>query len=184
MDAVQRLDSNNSLALYGKRKLHVKNFCFIIITKEGFLNYKYNKCNSGKFCYLESSGQVSFAFLIESWHWMPENRWEMSVNYSEKNIAANRNFKTIARNILSDYVPSLIQALAMCSLLPKPPLTSVGVLNVSRTGSAAHISYCGKTSAVTCGGLSLIRRSKISFTRSQKLSRTWVQQMSQDQPSI
>lgn len=151
----------------------------MIITKEGFLNYKYNNCNSGNFCYLESSGQVSFAFLIESWHLIPENRCEMSVNYSEKNVANNRNFRTIAWNNLSAYLPSPIQASAMYSLLPKPPLTLMGVLEGSRTGSTAHISHCGKSSAVTCDGLSLIPRSKVSFTRSQKLSRAWVQQMSQ-----
>lgn len=179
LDAVQRLDSNNSLALYVKRRLQAKYSCFIIITKEGFFNYKYNNRNSGKFCYLEWSGQVSFAFLIESWHLMPENRWEMSVNYSEKNAADNRNFRTIAWNNLSAYLPSPIQALAMCSLGLKPPLTLVGVLNRPRTGSTAHISHCSTTSAVTCDSLSLIPRSKISFTRSQKLSRAWVQQMSQ-----
>lgn len=114
----------------------------------------------------------------------------MSVNYSEKNIAStkadNRNFRTIAWNNLSSQPTNPIQALAMSSLLPKLMLISVGVLNVSRTGGTAHISYCDKTSATTCDGLSTdpqihyllmvyLLIPKISFTRTQKLSKTWVQ---------
>lgn len=175
MDAVLRLYPNGSLARCGKRKLELKYFSCVDITKEGFLNYKYNNRNLGQFCYLASSGQVSFAFLMKSWHLMPENSWKMSVNYSKKNIASakadNRNFKTIVWNNLSSQPTSPIQALAMCALLSKLPLISEGVLNVSRKGHTAHISYCGETCAtVTCDGLSLTPRSTISFTRSQKLS--------------
>lgn len=165
MDAVHRLYPNGNLALCRKRKLELKYFSFVDITKEDFLNYKYNNNNLGKFCYLASSGQISFAFLMKSWHLMPENSWKMSVNYSEKNIAStkadNRNFKTIAWNNLSSQPTSPIQALAMCSLLPKLQLISVGVLNVSRAGGTALISYSGKICAVARDGLSLIPRFKI-----------------------
>ena len=171
MDGVHSLYRNGKLAHCGKRKLELKYLSFIDLTKEEFLNYKYNNHNLGQFCYLASSGQVSFAFLMKSWHLVPENSWKMSVNYSEKNIAStkvdNRNFKTIVWNNLSSQPTIPIQALAMCLLLPKPPLVSVGVLDVCRTGGTAHISYRGKTCAFTCDGLSLIPRSKISFTRSK-----------------
>lgn len=164
LDAVHRLYPNDNFALSKKRKLDFKYFSFVDVTKEGFLNCKYNNCNLSKFCYLASSGQVSFVILMKSWHLMPENSWKMSVNYSEKNIAStktnNRNFKTIVWSNLSSLPTSPIQALAMCSLLPRLPLISVRVLNVSRTGGAAYTSYCAKTCAVTCDGLSPIPRSK------------------------
>lgn len=109
MDAVHRLYPKGNLSHCGKRKLELKYFSFVDITKECVLNYKYNNCNLGQFCYLASSGQVSFAFPMKSWHLMSENSQKMSVNYSEKNIAStkadNRNFKTITwkKPVISAY---------------------------------------------------------------------------------
>jgi len=66
MDGVHSLYRNGKLAHCGKRKLELKYLSFIDLTKEEFLNYKYNNHNLGQFCYLASSGQVSFAFLMKS----------------------------------------------------------------------------------------------------------------------
>lgn len=127
MDAVHRLYPKGNLSHCGKRKLELKYFSFVDITKECVLNYKYNNCNLGQFCYLASSGQVSFAFPMKSWHLMSENSQKMSVNYSEKNIAStkadNRNFKTITWNNLSSQP---IQALVMCSVLAHTPIDFSG----------------------------------------------------------
>lgn len=127
MDAVHRLYPKGNLSHRGKRKLELKYFSFVDITKECVLNYKYNNCNLGQFCYLASSGQVSFAFPMKSWHLMSENSQKMSVNYSEKNIAStkadNRNFKTITwKNLLSQP----IQALVTCSVLAHTPIDFSG----------------------------------------------------------
>lgn len=65
MGAARRLHPRGILADCGKRKLELKYFGFVGITKV-FLNYKYNNRNLGKFCYLPSSRQVSSAFPMKS----------------------------------------------------------------------------------------------------------------------
>jgi len=66
MDAINRFYPKGNLSHCAKRKLELKYFSFVDITKECVLNYKYNNCNLGQFCYLASSGQVSFAFSMKS----------------------------------------------------------------------------------------------------------------------